>query len=137
MSEPYPEAVLEALERDAGITFKGRGVNPPDARLCYGANCTWFGSIHETKQIGGSRGIPCCPHCGGVLFEMSDEGEWWRGIDEYERGTHPTAPRPHPGYRAMWEWQRSQKRCFPMRSGLAPLVDAFKAATGITVEIDG
>ena len=118
MSEPYPKEVLETLERDHGITFKGK-LRPPDARLCYGATCTWFGSIHETGKNGP---LPCCPHCGGVLFEMADEGEWWAGVDRYER------EQPWPGYRAMWEWQRAQKRCFSQRRGIDGLVTAWRAA---------
>lgn len=88
-----------------------------DERFCYGATCTWFGSIHET----GNRGpLPCCPVSGGVLFEMGDEREWWDGVDAYERDGHP-------GYRAMLEWQRTEKKCF---SSLDALTDAYKAAHG-------
>lgn len=134
MAKPYPQVVLDALERDHNIRFRGRGVGPPDARLCYGVRCTWFGSIHETASIEG--GLPCCPLCHGVLFEIPDEGEWWRGIDEFERGTHPNNPRPHPGYRAMWEWQRAQKRCFSLRlDGPAGLVAAYREATGVAVDL--
>lgn len=119
----YPKEVLEALERDQGITFGGKHHgDPPDGRLCYGATCTWFGSIHETKSTPGPHGgIPCCPLCGGVLFEMPDEGEWWNGVDTYER------EKPHPGYRAMWEWQRAQKRCFSLRNGIDDLAAAYRS----------
>lgn len=90
----------------------------PDPRLCYGATCTWFGSIHET----GKRGVlPCCPHCGGVLFQMPSEEEWWIGVDQYERA------KPHPGYRAMLEWQRAEKKCFPQ---LDALLAAHRASLG-------
>lgn len=119
----YPKEVLEALQRDQGITFGGRhGKDNADGRLCYGATCTWFGSIHETKQTKG--GLPGCPCCGGVLFEMQDEGEWWSGVDKYER------EQPHPGYRAMWEWQRAQKRCFSLRNGIDELTAAYRSAVG-------
>jgi hypothetical protein len=123
----YPKEVLDALERDHGIRFKGQHSGGGDARLCYGATCTWFGSIHETKQT--RDGLPVCPSCGGVLFEMPHEGEWWKGIDEYEMGIHPSAPgQPHPGYRAMWEWQRGQKKCFSIRDGIGPLEAAYAAS---------
>lgn len=130
----YPQEVLDALERDHGIRFRDKALRPPDGRLCYGARCTWFGSIHEAASIAG--GLPCCPRCRGVLFEMPDEGEWWRGIDEFERGAHPSDPRPHPGYRAMWEWQRAQSRCFSLPlDGERGLVAAFMEATGVVVDV--
>lgn len=121
----YPKEVLEALERDQGITFKGgHGGRAPDGRFCYGATCTWFGSIHETKSTPGPHGgIPCCPLCGGVLFELPDESEWWGGIDAYEK-------EGHPGYRAMWEWQREQKKCFSSRNGIDVLAAAYRTAVG-------
>lgn len=79
-----------------------------DKRFCYGATCTWFGSIHEVK-----RGrLPCCPVCSGVLFEMPNEREWWTGVDRYERDGHP-------GYRATLEWQRQQNKCFQSMKALA------------------
>jgi hypothetical protein len=115
----YPKEVLEALERDQGIIFRGR-TTPGDGRFCYGATCTWFGSIHETKGTKGPvASIPICPCCRGVLFEMPDEGEWWTGVDQYEREA------PYPGYRAMLEWQRSQKKCF---QGIENLVRAYRLA---------
>lgn len=78
--------------------------------LTYGARCTWFGLISETSQVpgtggGGFGGLPCCPYCGGVLMQLDSEKQWWDGVDKYEA-------EGHPGYRAMWEWQREQKKCF-------------------------
>lgn len=96
------------------------GVTPEDNRFCYGATCTWFGSIHEVGTKGTMR-LPCCPACGGVLFEMGGENEWWTGVDQFERA------KPHPGYRAMLEWQRTQKKCFPQ---LAALIAAHRASQG-------
>lgn len=118
----YPKEVLEWLERDQGIRIVGNGT-PADTRLCCGATCTWFGSIHETKATPGPHGgIPCCPYCKGVLFEMQDESAWWEGVDRYER------EHPFPGYRAMWEWQRTQKRCFSIRNGIDDLEAAWRQA---------
>jgi hypothetical protein len=73
-----------------------------------------------------------------MLFEMQDEGEWWDGIDKFESGNYPLPnPHPHPGYRAMWEWQKAQKKCFPQTmSGLDKLVAAYREATGVTVDIE-
>lgn len=124
-SAKYPKAVLDALERDQGVRFKGcYGGNQPDARFCYGATCTWFGSIHETKQT--PAGLPGCPYCGGLLFEMVHEGKWWELVDGFERNGHPR-------YRAMWEWQRGQGKCFSLREGLSGLIFAYKDATGMEV----
>jgi|SRR5579859_763380 len=143
----FSQEVLDALERDGGIRIKGSAARKreADGRFCYGASCTWFGSIHEVSstkkhprhQYTVKDDLPCCPICGGMLFELQDEGEWWEGIDLFEKGTYPQPnAHPHPGYRAMWEWQRAQKKCFFMgANGLSDLVNAYKAATGITVEV--
>ena len=136
----FPKQVLDALERDGGIRIKGSAQRKRDAdgRLCYGAGCTWFGSIHETSSTKTHTGdighaLPCCPLCGSVLFELPDEGEWWDGIDTFEKGTYPAATaHQHPGYRAMWEWQRGNRLCF---SDVAALKEAFKAMQNVDVDI--
>lgn len=88
----------------------------PDGRIAYGANCRWWGSIGEVGTSSRGSGLPCCPRCGGMLFEMESEGEWWSGVDAYEAGGHP-------GYRAFIEWLRG--RCYPT-------FDAAKAAYDAT-----
>ena len=124
------------------VDIRGREQKKRDAdgRFCYGANCTWFGSIHEVGSTKPDVGhaLPCCPLCGGMLYEMQDQSEWWDGIDKFERGEYPLpTAHPHPGYRAMWEWQRAQKKCFPRAmSGLDRLADAYKEATGVTVDLE-
>jgi len=117
----YPKQVIEAM-KEKGITFSDRRGGGPrdDKRLAYGATCTWFGQIQEVGKKS-PHSIPCCPLCGGVLFEMPTEQEWWDGVDKYERDGHP-------GYRAMWEWQRIQKVCFPLRDGIKALEAAYAAA---------
>ncbi len=120
-----------------------------DTRFCYGASCTWFGSIHEVGSTRQSKahqrlddqmkehglpvtdhGLPCCPVCGGMLFEISEETSYWLQVDDYEAGKHPIRE-PHPGYRKMLEWQRDQKKCFQTVYHLAR---AYHAATGIEVQ---
>jgi hypothetical protein len=100
-------------------------MSPPlttDERFCYGANCTWFGPISEVGTKGPHR-LPCCPRCSGMLFEMPHEREWWAGADKYEADGHP-------GYRAMLEWQRDQKKCFRRMVDLtAAYQTALKDAT--------
>lgn len=138
----FPKEVLDALERDEGITIN-RKSNREDTRFVYGASCTWFGSIHEVSSTkkhprhhhSVKEDLPCCPVCGGMLFEMKDEKEWWEGIDLFEKGTYPL-PTAHPGYRKMWEWQKSMKICFFLGSqGLDLLQKAYKEATGVLVDV--
>lgn len=73
--------------------------------VVYGANCVWWDSIDKVAVLNtpSGHGLPCCPHCHGVLFQQ-DEKDWWLGVDRYERDGHP-------GYRKMVEWWRG--RCFP------------------------
>ena len=78
----------------------------PDPRIPYGARCTWWDSIYKvglTPAVPGKPRLPCCPGCGGMLFEVDSEETWFAGIDRYEAAGHP-------GYRAMMEWGRGQ--CF-------------------------
>lgn len=72
-----------------------------DQRIAYGATCSWWDSITEVAAT--PSGLPCCPHCGGVLFEVEDEAQWWAGVERYEENGHP-------GYRGMIEWARG--KCF-------------------------
>ena len=98
-----------------------------DTRFVYGASCTWFGSIYEVDFVGPQR-LPCCPFCQRMLFEMDTEAEWWKSVNEFEANGHP-------GYRAMLEWQRMQKCCFPASLGAIHLVIAYEKATGIKVQM--
>lgn len=78
-----------------------------DTRIVYGMRCTWWDGIDKvglTEPGASGHRIPCCPHCGSVLFEMDSEEPWWAGAQRYEKNGHP-------GYRAMIEWARG--RCFP------------------------
>ena len=74
-----------------------------DQRIVYGARCMWWDSIDKLVAHSGAT-LPCCPRCGGMLFELPDENMWWAGVDRYEANGHP-------GYRAMIEWSRG--KCFP------------------------
>lgn len=81
-------------------------------RIVYGARCTWWDGIAKVGKLG--SGLPCCPHCRNVLFEMDNEEQWWAGVDRHETDGHP-------GYRAMMEWARG--KCFP---DFPTLVNAFQ-----------
>ena len=72
---------------------------PTDGRIVYGARCTWWDSIDKVAKK--PSGLPCCPHCGGVLFEVPTEADWWEQVDDYAAGTEP-------GYREFIEWLRSR-----------------------------
>lgn len=72
-------------------------------KIVYGARCAWWDDISKADHTPKSRNgisIPCCPHCGSVLFEMN-ESEWWRSVDRFEANRHP-------GYRKMIEWRRGK-----------------------------
>lgn len=75
-----------------------------DERIAYGATCSWWDSIHKVGKSSGSLSIPCCPYCKGVLFEMSNEKEWFRGVDTYARVSGKE------DYRQFIEWLRG--KCF-------------------------
>lgn len=70
-----------------------------DTRIAYGAQCTWWDSI---QKVGVRGRLPCCPHCGGMLFECPNEEGWNALIDAMAA--------EHAGYRAYIAWVRG--RCF-------------------------
>lgn len=88
-------------------------------KIVYGARCTWWDSIDKigimpgTDRGNGMGGLPCCPHCRGVLYEMDSIEPWNAGMARYEAAGHP-------GYTAMMTWARG--RCFP---NLAALEKAY------------
>ena len=73
-----------------------------DKRIVYGAGCTWWDSIDKVATL--DNGLPCCPYCSSVLFEMSNIEEWDKNVLSYEQDGNP-------GYRKMIEWMRG--KCFP------------------------
>lgn len=70
-------------------------------RIVYGARCTWWDSITKAGQLPDS-GLPCCPHCRGVLFEVPNDVAWWASVAEHDQD--------NPGYRQLIEWSRG--KCF-------------------------
>ncbi len=82
--------------------------------VVYGVRCVWWDFINNAGVLKDS-GLPCCPHCGSVLFQM-DESEWWQGVDNYESAGRP-------GYRKFVEWLHG--KCFPT---LFAAKQAYKAA---------
>ena len=72
----------------------------PDTRFVYGALCLFMAPI----QLAGKTpsGLPCCPHCGGVLYECDSKDEFMKGANDYAKG--------HPGYLKMLAW--AEGKCF-------------------------
>lgn len=89
-----------------------------DTRVVYGARCAWWGSIAD---VGSTRsGLPGCPHCGGVLFEIDSEEEWWASAHRHARA------QGDPNYPEFLAWLRDAGRCFPT---IKDARDAWWAAT--------
>ena len=76
--------------------------NGREQLVVYGACCVWWDTIDKTSRTAGAYKIPCCPHCGGVLYQMEWK-KWWEAVDKIDS--------ERPGYRAMVEWWRG--KCFP------------------------
>lgn len=72
-----------------------------DTRIVYGAACVWWDSIQNAAV--NPLGIPCCPHCHSVLYEIDNIEKWWEGVGDFEL-------KGHVGYRKLVEWQRG--KCF-------------------------
>lgn len=93
-----------------------------DDRVAYGVHCTWWDDIRKagkTKPGLSGHSLPCCPHCGGLLYEIDTEREWFAGVDKFEaRGD----PNYHSNYRKMVEWSRG--KCF---KGLLTMKAAYDA----------
>ena len=71
-----------------------------------GVRCTWWDTIDKvakTPDRGDGIRIPCCPHCGSVLYQFEPD-RWWKNVDGHEA-------RHEPGYRKLIEWM--QGKCFP------------------------
>ena len=94
---PYV-STRNAWTSEITIRFTEEGVM--DKRIVYGVNCCWWDSIDKVAKT--SNGLPCCPNCGGVLFEMEDEDHFMLGVKEYE--VHK------PGYALFVKWLRG--KCF-------------------------
>ena len=86
-----------------GINDECVGVDECQAKLIvYGACCVWWDARDKAATLDGEPGgLPCCPNCPGVLFQV-EEREWWACADRKEA--------TEPGYRELIEWLRG--RCF-------------------------
>ena len=71
----------------------------------YSARCAWSGPISKVGKTKGEQSIPCCPHCGSVLFQM-DEKKWWSDAESWDK-------QRHANYVEFWKWSEAQPRCWP------------------------
>lgn len=72
-----------------------------ESRVVFGASCCWWNRIEAAAQT--ETGLPCCPHCGGMLYELGEDS-WWRFARQH--GEEARDER----YLAFLEWLRG--RCF-------------------------
>lgn len=58
-----------------------------DTRYCYGIGCTWHGPIQHTipRPKFKDYNPPCCPYCGGLLFELDSKKEWDEGVEKFTK----------------------------------------------------
>lgn len=85
----------------------GEKVKTKSDLIVYGAGCVWWDSIKEAVR-GYPTGIPVCPHCGSILYQM-EPAEWFANIKKFDREREP-------GYEAMWLWARG--KCFPTMAAM-------------------
>lgn len=130
VDEPETSAQFEVGWDGLARRKKPKGL-ATDYRVVYGATCSWWETIDQvaTRSIPGdpdAAGLPCCPHCRGVLYEVESEAVWLGpALDQYEAAGRP-------GYRAMIEWGRG--KCFraerPGERPMDALRRAYEAETG-------
>ena len=106
----------------------------------YSARCAWHGPIEKVGKLemppmelknarGGnpiqipSSGLPCCPYCKSVLFQIEEEN-WLKGVIQHNIS--------HPGYAELVAWMEKQPRCYPTYKEAA---FAFEKETGKTVKL--
>lgn len=68
--------------------------------IVYGASCVWWDSINKAAKL--ENGLPCCPHCKGVLFQINEE-EWEELINKCDK--------KYKSYRQFIEWLKG--KCLP------------------------
>lgn len=90
--------------------------------IVHGAGCTWWDVIENAGHHTGAHPLPCCPHCGSVLYQHDNEQAFWAGSKEYEK--------THPGYIALMQWMKG--KCFKT---MADAAAAYESETGIHYEV--
>lgn len=73
-----------------------------NTKVVYGISCTWWDLIDNVTY---NEGIPTCPNCGGLLYELPDLENWFLEVARYAKEIQ------WPGYNDFVEWL--QGRCYP------------------------
>lgn len=79
-----------------------------DERIVYGSQCSWWDSIDKVAVT--PTGLPICPHCGGVLFEVDNQQVWDEAVKSYEL-TENLRSGGAMNYSRFIAWLRG--KCFP------------------------
>ncbi len=88
-----------------------------DTRIVYGATCTWWGSI---DKVGSFNGLPCCPHCMGMLFEHRSIDVWNQKVLAW------TAKFGDAAYPEFVDWTREAPFCLRLdQDGFAKMREMF------------
>ena len=92
----------------------GVKVHPMYLIIAYGARCTWWDSIDKVgtlvQPVGPNdkrpmAGLPCCPRCRNMLFQVDNIGVWQDGVNAYAKKTDD------PKYIEFIAWMRG--KCYP------------------------
>lgn len=102
---PIPEYV-------AGVLATLDAPEIKDARIVYGATCFWWDSIDKAAS---RNGLPCCPHCKGMLLEVPDLETWEAYARKHEE-------KGNPGYLEFLRWSRGH--CYPSLEAARACYDA-------------
>lgn len=99
----------EAFDKARGDFFNvnrtSRTAIESDNRHVYGSGCSWNGPI---AKIGTNGGLPACPHCRGMLFEMP-ERVWMGAMLKYVEDQND------PDYPKFIAWLSTRGTCSPLR----------------------
>lgn len=94
-----------------------------DRRYVYGALCTWHGPMSAVIKSP-INGLPACPHCNGLLFELDSKEQWLEPIKRVDTQVE--------GYATFMEWVGTYGRCWPnYRHALVH----YKTVTGIDIKV--
>jgi hypothetical protein len=77
---------------------------PEDDRVAYGVLCAWWDDVANVGKHA-VTGLPCCPHCKGLLYEMP-RAEWETATKLYAASSADLAE--YPDFVA---WLKG--KCFP------------------------
>lgn len=79
--DPSPMARYQSL--DTGESLKA---DDPKRGVWYSTRCTFW--TDDWTRLASNRGIPCCPYCGAVGYQITFQ-EWDDGAKAYEKQGHP------------------------------------------------